>query len=221
MTSSSTTGRRALAAYSAAPRGDRLHVWVRWRTCPFASLEAHVPTSGRILDVGCGHGLFPILLALSEPDRSVTGTDVDAAKLVVAGEAATSAGVAITFEPAGDGVPQGPWDAITIVDVLYLLGHEGAHALLCAAAGELAPGGTLLVKEIDERPLWKYRLARVQEWLATRVLRITEGSGVNFLPPADIAATLERTGLHVERVRLDQGRLHPHHLLIGHRPTAG
>ena len=131
MTSSSTTGRRALAAYAAAPRGDRLHVWVRWRTCPFVSCDEHVPTSGRILDVGCGHGLFPILLALSEPDRTVTGTDVDAAKLVVAREAATSAGVPITFEPAGDGVPQGPWDAITIVDVLYLLGHEGA---LCTAA---------------------------------------------------------------------------------------
>ena len=31
---------------------------------------------------------------------------------------------------------------------------------------KLAPG-VPLVKEIDERPLWKYRLASAQEWLAT------------------------------------------------------
>lgn len=211
--------RQALAAYRGAALVDRAHVWVRWHSCPFADVAAHVPPEGRLLDVGCGHGLFAILLALTGAGRDVTATDVDPDKLVVAAAAAEKAGVHIAFEAArGGALPPGPWDTITVVDVLYLIGHDAAHGLLRETAAALAPGGTLVIKEVQPRPRWKYLLTIGQELLATRVLRVTEGSNVSFLPPDDIAATLERAGLEVRHERLDRGRLHPHHLLIAQRP---
>lgn len=209
--------RHALAAYRGAARADRVHVWVRMHSCPFDEVAARVPTSGRVLDVGCGHGLFSLLLALTG-ERDVTGTDVDTDKLVVAAAAAGRAAIPIAFAPAqGGALPPGPWDAITIVDVLYLIGHDAAHALLRDAAAHLAPGGTLVVKEVQHRPRWKYLLTVGQELLATRIFRITEGEKVAFLRPDDIGATLARAGLDVHHERLDRGRLHPHHLVIGRR----
>lgn len=209
-------GRAAISAYAQAPRGDRLHVRLRWHTCPFPELERHVPREGRILDVGCGHGLFPLYLSLAAPGRTVTGTDVDADKLVVARAAAASIDAPARFEATTVGLlPDGPWDAITVVDVLYLLGHDAAVDLVRTAAAALAPGGVLLVKEISMAPRWKHQLAKAQELLATRVLRITEGSGVDFLPPERIAAAMQDAGLTVDQVPLHQGHLHPHHLVIG------
>lgn len=213
--------RRVRDAYRTLGRGDRFHVAVRWHSCPFREVEARVPRSGRVLDLGCGHGAFALFLAATAPDRSVTGVDVDAAKLASARAAASHAGLPVTFVHAPDGaLPGGPWDAITVVDVLYLLGREAALALVAEAAGQLAPGGTLAVKEIDVRPRWKYELARAQELVSTRVTHITEGTGVAFVPPGDLEAAMIDAGLRVERVRLDRRSLHPHLLLVGHREAA-
>jgi 2-polyprenyl-3-methyl-5-hydroxy-6-metoxy-1,4-benzoquinol methylase len=208
---------RVLDAYACLGRGDRFHVAMRWRSCPFPAVEAAVPRAGRILDVGCGHGLFPLYLAATAPGREVVGVDVDEAKLVSARRAAAEAGLPVTF--AAD-APAGPWDAITIVDVLYLLGERAALDLLARLAATLAPGGVMAVKEIDVRPRWKYQLARWQEIVATRVTRITEGEGVAFVPPADIDSALTGAGLSVTRHPLGHHSVYPHLLLVARRGEA-
>lgn len=214
---------RVLAAYRDAPRRERLHVAGRWRSCPFEALEAHVPRAGRVLDIGCGHGLFSLHMALASPQRQVTGVDVDRKKIELARQAAKSAQLTnVQFEVAEPrDLPSGTWDAVTVVDVLYLLGLDQASRLVTAAAGTLAADGVLLIKEMDERPRWKYRLNTVQELVATRVVRITAGDHVQVVPPAVIVAAMEKSGLVVERHRLDRGRLHPHLLLAGHLRPRG
>jgi 2-polyprenyl-3-methyl-5-hydroxy-6-metoxy-1,4-benzoquinol methylase len=213
---------RVLAAYDDLGWGDRFHVAVRWRSCPFPAVEARVPRAGRVLDVGCGHGLFALYLAARAPDRAVVGVDVDAAKLVSARRAAARAGLQVDFaEAVGGALPAGPWDAVTVVDVLYLLGPAAALDLVARAAAAVAPGGTLVVKEIDTRPRWKYQLTRLQEVVATRVTRITEGAGVAFVPPDDIAAAMTAAGLSVTRHPLGRRSVHPHLLLVGRRPLPG
>ena len=182
-------------------------------TCRSAGVRARSPRSS--------HGAFALYLEATAPDREVTGVDVDAAKLASALAAAAHAGLPVTFVHAPDGaLPAGPWDAITVVDVLYLLGRDAALALVAEAAGQLAPGGTLAVKEIDVLPRWKYELARAQELVSTRVTRITEGAGVAFVPPDDLEAAMTAAGLHVERVRLDRRSVYPHLLLVGRREVA-
>jgi hypothetical protein len=52
------------------------------------------------------------------------------------------------------------------------------------------------------------------------VLRITEGSPeFTFVEPDERARWMVGAGLHDVRARrLDRGRVHPHHLLVGRRP---
>jgi trans-aconitate methyltransferase len=213
---------RAVAAYRDEPRGVRVHVGVRARSCPFEELEQRVPEAGRIIDVGCGHGLGSLVLALGSSDRQVLGVDIDADKIPHGVAAARRAGAGnVAFEAvAPEWRPDDDVDAIVLVDVLYLLGRESARALLADLCGWLAPGGQLLVKEIDVQPRWKYQLARAQELVATRVARITEGEQVDFLAPRDIAAVLEAGGLAVEHVPLHRRRPHPHHLVVGRKVSS-
>jgi cyclopropane fatty-acyl-phospholipid synthase-like methyltransferase len=218
------------AAYSSSPWPVRLHIAGRWRSCPFPEVAAAVPAEGDILDAGCGHGVLALYLAIDHPARRIVGVDIDERKLPEGRSAAESAGVADRVTLAG--VPKGwdpgadtprptrsaGWDAIVCVDMLYLLGLTRACDWLCAAAAALAPGGRLVVKELDTHPAWKHRVSRVQEVLATRVLHITRGDTLELVPRDDVEGAMRAAGLEIEGTRLDRGRLHPHYLVVGTKP---
>ena len=208
-----------LRLYATAPLGVRAHVWVRWATCPFRRVAAQVPETGRILEVGCGYGLFSNFLALSAPGRRVSGIDIDVRKIVHGQHAAQAAGVFgahadLHLEPPGD-IPDGPWDAIVIVDVLYLLDADAQEGLLRSCAGQLALGGSLVVKEMALVPRWKAAWNRLQETLAVKVVKITAGEKLTLLDPARLGAWMEEDGLVVQHHPLDRRYPHPHHLIVG------
>lgn len=208
---------KALDCYADLPRRERLHVHGRWASCPVPAVEAEVPRAGRVLEVGCGHGLVSLHLALTSPERTVVGCDIDKRKIEHATAAAERAPEASrpTFLHRADGsIPEGPWDAIVIVDVLYLLAPSDEQRLLDACVEQLAPGGVLVLKEADVHPRWKHRLAAVQELVATRVVRVTAGATVQFTPIAELAESLRARGLSVRHRRVDRGYLHPHALLV-------
>ncbi|SOD97880.1 class I SAM-dependent methyltransferase [Blastococcus haudaquaticus] len=214
-------GRQALGAYRDAPRGDRLHVWVRWLSCPFPPVADVLPSTGRVLEIGCGHGLFSAYAARRSPGLQVLGVDIDAEKIAVAAASAPVDGGRLEFAVGRSGsVPAGPWDAVVLVDVLYLLDTASQRALLESAAAALAPGGLLVVKDMATRPRWKARWNAVQESLSVRVLRITAGSReFAFVDPEERAGWLTGSGLRDVRMRrLDRHRIHPHHLLVGQAP---
>jgi len=218
-------GPQVLALFDHAPRRDRLHVRGRFRTCPVALVDAEVPRVGRVLEVGCGHGLVSAYMALSSPQRRVTGIDIDARKIAVATHALshvdhTKAHLEFHQMAAGD-MPDGRWDAIVIVDVLYLLDRQSELALLDDCIGRLADDGVLVVKETDVSPRWKHWLARAQEIVATKILRITAGSSLVFTPIAEIVQHLEKSGLAVTTRRVDKGYLHPHAMVIARHVQSG
>ncbi len=125
-----------------------------------------------------------------------------------------------TAEVTGPGrLPAGPWDAVVVVDVLYLLSGDEQRELLTACRALLAPGGVLVVKEMGVTPGWKARWNLVQETLSVRVLRITDGANLTFVAPEITAEWLRDLGLEVTARRLDRGRLHPHHVVVGTDPS--
>jgi len=211
--------RQAQALYAGAPWRDRLHVAGRLALCPFARLAEFVPPAGLIVDLGCGHGLFANALALESPERFVVGVEPAARKVALA-RAARPARGRVEFVQ-GDALSPplaGPWQAALLIDVLYLFDPHRQERLLRTCADRLAPGGVLVLKEMDERPRWKARLNWLEEWLAVRVLRITlGGSAFTFRPLAEWAALCQRLGFETRVVRLDRGYYHPHGVVVGVR----
>jgi 2-polyprenyl-3-methyl-5-hydroxy-6-metoxy-1,4-benzoquinol methylase len=196
-----------------------MHVWLRWRLAPFEAVEAALPRTGRIMEIGCGHGLLSRYAAAAAPERVILGTDVDPVKVGVAQRAAAAAGARVRFDVAAPGaLPAGPWQGIAIVDVLYLLTPLAQQALLLAAAADLSPGGVLVVKEMGRTPRWKARWNRAQETFAVRVLGITHGSRLFFLPIEQVCRWLTDAGLVTQVRPLDRGYPHPHVLVVATKP---
>ena len=214
------TARATLARYDRESRRTRLHTRIRWRSCPFEDIAVHIPTGGNILEIGCGHGLLSTYLALEHPTRTVLATDVDGDKIHAAQRAATGIDN-LTFRPDEPGAfPDGTWDAVAIVDVLYLIDRVGERRLIDTAAEQLAPGGVLVVKEMATTPRWKFTWMALQERVSVQILEITAGHDLTFVPPTELARWMTEAGLvDVEHTRLDRGHLHPHHLVVARKPT--
>lgn len=198
---------------------------LRWHACPFPEVASEVPPTGRIVDVGCGHGLLALHLAAGSSSREVIGLDIDDAKLAAARAAAAvhPALDNVTFSSADRlGDLDGPAAAITVVDMLYLLDRVHQEALVQSLAQRLAPGGRLVIKEMAPTPRWKHRWMRAEEIVATRVARITASNDgvLCFTAPAEMRRWMTEAGLEVDERAVDGGRPYPHHLVVG-RATWG
>jgi len=205
MAGSTATGalHRAIARYKDAPIGARLFVRGRAFLSDLAVVERYVPNKGFIVDLGCGHGLFACVLRESSPSRRVLGIDLDPRKIEIARGAIRDTQW-LRFE-VGDIVADAPpkCDAVTIVDVLYLLPFEQQEEVLRNAASALGEGGPLVVKSQERRLDPRFALTYAQE-LVSVSLGFTRGGRERFFFPdrQQALAMLERAGFVVDVVEM-------------------
>jgi len=205
---------RVLAQYQNLPPSQYFYSIVRLAICPFARLADFVPPRGRVLDVGCGFGLWLNVLALRYPELRLQGLDIDPRKIRGARRSRNSA---IEFlETDTNALAAHGYDCITFVDVLYLMDEQAKQKAIAEVARLLKPGGILLIKEMDDQPRWKYAWNVFEETLAVRVVRMTHGAQLDFFSAQQQAQMVRAYGFEqVEIVRLDRGYLHPHVLVWG------
>jgi hypothetical protein len=94
-------------------------------------------------------------------------------------------------------------DAVTIVDVLYLLPFEQQEAVLRNAAAALGEGGPLVVKAQERRLDPRYALTYGQE-LITVSLGLTKGGRERFFFPSreQALAMFGRAGFVVDAIEM-------------------
>ncbi len=207
---------RAVARFDDIAEARR-HVRIRRALSRLEDVEALLPKSGEILEIGCGHGLVSHFLAYAAPDRRVHGIDIDPRKIEAARR--TLAGVTNVRFELGDALklPPGPYDAAVVVDVLYLLDAAGQEAAVAAARRALKPGGVFVWKAQENHPKWKFFITKGQEWLATR-LGLTAGNSLTFLPRPAAIAMLEKAGFRDIRAVEMPGRLYTDVIYVARAP---
>lgn len=206
--------RPALLRYRRERPFIRLFTLGRHLLAPLGQIAAEVPVRGKILDLGCGHGLFTNLLALGSPERKLLGIDPSADKIEVARR--SSAGLANVRYQLGEiaDIEERNFDAITILDVLYLLPDEQKLAVLRRCHELLAPDGVLLVKTNDTRPRWQYAIVRLEEELMVRVLAFTHGGQLHFRGVPEYTALLHKAGFTARVLTLPTRLPVPHRLYV-------
>jgi SAM-dependent methyltransferase len=134
---------------------ERLRVLARvmWPTTSALFTRVGIAPDARCLDLGCGGGDLSRALAALVPDGRVVGVDFDAMKVELATAEADSAGVANTeFRVEDVTAPPVRDEEFDVIYVRFVLTHLPEPALaLRHAHARLAPGGVLMVEDIDFR----------------------------------------------------------------------
>jgi 2-polyprenyl-3-methyl-5-hydroxy-6-metoxy-1,4-benzoquinol methylase len=143
--------------------------------CPFEELLPHVPAGSSVLDVGCGAGLFLVLLGSRGVIERGLGFDVSQPAIDLARRIARElAGrVDLTFlaVDAGAAWPDGAYDVVSMIDVLHHVEPDQQLDVLSLAASRTNRGGILLYKDMALRPRWRawcnqaHDLVMAREWI--------------------------------------------------------
>jgi 2-polyprenyl-3-methyl-5-hydroxy-6-metoxy-1,4-benzoquinol methylase len=202
-----------LGLYQRLPLRERFFVRARLWTAPLRELERRVG-GGRVLEVGCGHGLLTGMLAQGDPARRVLGIDPDPRKIDWA-RRSVGALSNVELRAAGveglDAAHLASFDSIVVADVLYLLPAARWPPLFERCAALLKPGGQLLLKEAEADGSWKHRKAVAQELVMVHLLRRTHSSGgMTLLPRARVESLLRDAGFELRETAPLSGYSTPH-----------
>lgn len=207
MNAEASAALRRLKALYRRPLYVRLFAQIRLGHAGYDVVEAALPREGRILDLGCGYGLFANFLALMSSRREVLGLELSRRKLRYADKGLP--GVRFAAEDVTRSSENASWDGIALLHVLHhLRSFEEQEALLSACARRLSPGGRLVVLEVQKRPLWKYGLAQLVDHA------LYPGDSIFFRDRPAMETLLQSLGLRVETTPMDAGRPFPHVLYV-------
>jgi cyclopropane fatty-acyl-phospholipid synthase-like methyltransferase len=178
----------------------------------------YLPSRGRVLDLGCGFGLFSLYYASAYPALTLEGFDRNARRIEMARAAARRLGLANVRYEVGDvmdyrGGGRGGerFDAAYMLDIVHHIPEDAVRPLFEQVAKTLSAGGRLLVKDVDRRPAYK-------RWFTHALDRVMDPrTPVRYWGVEELQALLEDVGFEVHRHLMVDLLPYPHVLYIGRR----
>jgi SAM-dependent methyltransferase len=191
-----------LSRFAFAPLSTRFFLTLRLALTPYRRMAQPLPRKGKMLDLGCGHGLFAFAAVEQSPDRNILGIDHDAARIALASRAAE--GMSNLRFATGDllAPPDGTYDAVALIDLMHYFDRETQEHILRAATDRLASGGTLIFRDVDPNGGIASAINRTWEIIATATgFTQTKKSAFHFRTPAEWVQLLERLGFDARSER--------------------
>lgn len=189
--------RQIFRLYSDCSVWTQAFIWGRLQIAPFIQIAGHVPQQGRILDLGCGHGIFSNLLALDSPARQVVGVDIHAEKLVNARRTVQERDniLFVVGDVTKKPLPYSDVTAITMIDLLHHIPYSAQQRLLQWAFNALSDNGIFLIKDVGTKPIWKLWVSYLHDTIINR-----SGGNLYFIDTDTLETLLRQQGFDTTRI---------------------
>jgi uncharacterized protein (DUF2062 family)/SAM-dependent methyltransferase len=191
-----------------------------------------MPSSGVLLDIGCGQGLLLALLAQAAEDARdgqwppagwpAAPLDLRLHGIELRPRAAELARYAlvddaeITTGDARDAVFPEPLDVVALFDVLHLMDAAAQAQLVARIAAAMRPGGLLLLREADAAAGWRFRMVRLGNRL-TALVRGNWRPRFAFRTAAEWRTALASLGFDVDVAPMGEGTPFANVLIVARR----
>lgn len=187
--------RTTVAAYD--DRLVRTYCHIRFRILHRRFLDEllqFLPAEGRVLEVGCGFGLFALYFSQLRPGLKIEGFDLSAHRIALAERAQARLKLEHPRFFVGDArsLPvHGPFHAIYMLDILHHLPPDLAPVLIRTLYDQLVPGGVLLIKDVDTWPTRK-------RWFTWALdVAMTRGELPHYFSAEEVLGLVREVGFQV------------------------
>ena len=206
---------KLILLYRNAPLRYKAYTVIRSAICPLIEIERYIPEDGKILDFGCGHGIFANLLAMKSKKRYVIGMDIMESKIEVANSTLFGRRN-IEFRVGGieKSLCEKDIKCITLMDILCYIPFDKKIKLLQGFYNLLPDGGTLIIKSTQETLCWKYWWTLFHMATIDKIIHKSFKANSYFLKKRSYLSLLKDIGFEVEFEDLSKGYPYPHCLYI-------
>ena len=182
---------------------------------PILVLNRITPDSGNILDIGCGIGFSTHIIALNKDSITVEGIDIDTNKVEVASCYFKDEKKSFRVADINHMEITRKYDSIVVSDTFYLISPQNQAEFIKKTAKSLCENGTLIVKEIDYIPKWKFFVNYIQETFMVKMVSFTKGETFHFMTTGFYHRLFTRNGLSFHQIPCHRGYCYPHIYYIG------
>jgi ubiquinone/menaquinone biosynthesis C-methylase UbiE len=190
--------------YRGAKWSTRFFLTARWKLTPYSHMASRLPEKGKVLDLGCGHGLFALAAGLSSSSRKIVGIDHDSERISL-GLRATQDLPNIQLKEGSLTQPSQEtqsYSAVTMIDVMHYFDPRTQDSLIQNAYQLLERGGTLLVREVDPQAGLTSVWNRFYEKIATGIgFTRAEKSTLHFRTRSAWEDLMKKNGFQVRSER--------------------
>ncbi len=205
-------GRKAIGRIARAlPPVERAYANVRFsilRPKLLSVMDLLLPDEGRILDIGCGFGLFAAYFGQTQPARRIVGVDPNERRIEMARRVCAHVGLGgheFVVGDARDVSLASSFAGAYVLDVMHHVPASDQLGLLARLRDLLEPRGVLVVKDITTEPAFGLKFTE----LLDRVM-VGWNEPLAYRHHREWGAMLSSLGFHVRMVRVPDVLPYPH-----------
>lgn len=195
----------------ALPPVERAYANVRFgimRPKLLSIMDLLLPDEGRVLDIGCGFGLFAAYFGQTQPSRRVVGVDPNARRIAMARRVCDSLGLRNHTFLVGDArqvAIDGTFAGAYVLDVMHHIPEADQLPMLRRLRDLLMPRGILVIKDITTEPAFGLKFTE----LLDRVM-VGYNEPLSYRHHRVWGSMLTSLGFHVRMVRVPDVLPYPH-----------
>ncbi len=170
-------------------------------------MDLLLPDEGRILDIGCGFGLFAAYFGQTQPARRIVGVDPNERRIAMAKRVCAGLGLENEFV-AGDARSvslEGRFAGAYVLDVMHHIPADDQLPMLERLRDLLAPRGVLVLKDITTEPHLQLKFTELMD----RVM-VGWDEPLAYRHHREWGEMLTGLGFHVRMVRVPDVLPYPH-----------
>ncbi len=177
---------------------EHLFLFLRSFVLDYTYIAEHIPPAAKVIDIGCGYGILPNYLALSDPGSYVKGIDIDAERILKADQT-TGTRKNIHFE-VGDFMKSDldQFNVVVAIDLMHYFDFDQQDRIINRLGTVLNSGGIFIFRQPDTAPKWRYYWNYLHEFImVSSNITKTNSQNLYFRSSNSTKLVLDRAGFDV------------------------
>lgn len=187
---------------------------IRFWDAPFLDVEKLVPSSGSVIDLGCGEGIFTNFLGLMSGRRKIIGIEISKTRIKIANRGVNNVKF-VHGDVTKASFPQA--DAIVLFHLLHHLKLPiEQEKVIHKCVKALKKNGKIVIVEIDPKLSMKYAFTWVTDHFIVPIFfegKIFEPH-ITFRKKEDWVLVLRGLGLNCKVLKVEEGKPFSHIIIV-------